>query len=247
MSRLTFFSVSWLILQMYSQSLTAQTWIDIELGAVATGYNDVRIPGSRGTFVSLSDELNSDPRFFLRLSGGYRFNQRNEVLVLYAPLTFVYSGQLDKDVFFSGVNYPSGSSIEARYTFNSYRATYRYYLIDGKDFQLALGGTLKVRDALIRFKGSDLQSERTDLGVVPLINLRAFWTPLPRLGLLLDADALGVRQGRAEDILLALTFRANQRLHIKAGYRLLEGGADNASVYTFSLFHYALAGAVFVF
>jgi len=29
---------------------------------------------------------------------------------------------------------------------------------------------------------------------------------------------------------------------VLAGYRVLEGGADNDEVYTFSLFHYAVAG-----
>jgi hypothetical protein len=29
---------------------------------------------------------------------------------------------------------------------------------------------------------------------------------------------------------------------IDAGYRLLEGGADNDEVFTFALFHYAVAG-----
>jgi hypothetical protein len=28
----------------------------------------------------------------------------------------------------------------------------------------------------------------------------------------------------------------------RAGYRVLEGGADNDEVYTFSMFHYAVAG-----
>jgi hypothetical protein len=31
---------------------------------------------------------------------------------------------------------------------------------------------------------------------------------------------------------------------LKAGYRILEGGADNDKVYTFSLFHHAVAGIV---
>jgi hypothetical protein len=34
----------------------------------------------------------------------------------------------------------------------------------------------------------------------------------------------------------------NERVSLQAGYRILEGGADNDEVYTFSLFHYAVAG-----
>jgi hypothetical protein len=36
-------------------------------------------------------------------------------------------------------------------------------------------------------------------------------------------------------------------LRLKAGYRILEGGASNDEVYTFALIHYALVGAVLTF
>jgi hypothetical protein len=34
---------------------------------------------------------------------------------------------------------------------------------------------------------------------------------------------------------------------LRVGYRILEGGADNDEVYTFSLFHYIVAGLVVSF
>ena len=49
-------------------------------------------------------------------------------------------------------------------------------------------------------------------------------------------------QGRAEDVLAAVLFRLSPALTIKAGYRLVEGGADNKEVYTFALIHYAAIG-----
>jgi hypothetical protein len=39
----------------------------------------------------------------------------------------------------------------------------------------------------------------------------------------------------------------NDHVSLKAGYRILEGGADNDEVYTFSLFHYVVAGIVMTF
>jgi len=35
---------------------------------------------------------------------------------------------------------------------------------------------------------------------------------------------------------------SKRRALLFAGYRILEGGADNEEVYTFSLFHYLVAG-----
>jgi hypothetical protein len=55
-------------------------------------------------------------------------------------------------------------------------------------------------------------------------------------------DALVGPQGRAEDVLLALIYDIAPSTKLFAGYRVLEGGADNDEVYTFSLFHYAVAG-----
>lgn len=42
---------------------------------------------------------------------------------------------------------------------------------------------------------------------------------------------------------LAVQCDLQPSLSLTAGYRILEGGADNDEVYTFSLFHYLVAGA----
>ncbi len=65
--------------------------------------------------------------------------------------------------------------------------------------------------------------------------------------LLVDADWLVGPQGRAEDILAAFQYHISDRILIKAGYRILEGGAKNIRVYTFSLFHYAVFGTTIMF
>jgi hypothetical protein len=223
----------------------SQVIIDIETGIVSTGYNDVRIPGDEGTFLSLSADLKSTSSFYTRARVAYKISERSELLGLWAPLKMEYSGQLNKDVVFQGVTYPNNSQLNTTYKFNSYRATYRYYLLQKSNLDIGLGVTLKVRDAYIAFQGDQgRESSKTDLGVVPLINFSIHWKPTERFGLLLDGDALAAPQGRAEDVLLALTFRASENLTFKGGYRILEGGADNATVYTFSMFHYAAIGVI---
>jgi hypothetical protein len=227
--------------------VNAQLSIDAETGIVFTGLNHVRIPGNEGTFVSLSGELNADPKPFARLKAGYRIGKRSEVLLLFAPLRFTYDGPVNRDVFFQGETYLANTPVTASYKFNSYRATYRYYLLERDHLEIGLGLTLKIRDALIGFEGGGLQSEKTDFGFVPLINFIVHWQPTGRFGLLLDGDALAAPQGRAEDVLAAITYRATKNVRLKAGYRILEGGAGNKTVYTFSLFHYGAVGAVLSF
>ncbi|MFO8023092.1 MAG: hypothetical protein R6U65_11540 [Perlabentimonas sp.] len=237
---------STLVLLLFTQSATfAQFTFDVEGGVATTGYNDVRIPGSDGTFISFSDELSSNPIFYSRVRVGFKFGSRSEVLALYAPLKFQYKGSVNRDVVFQGDTYPAGMQLNATYKFKSYRATYRYYIFDKSNFEAAVGLTVKVRDANIGIRGnSGLESVKTDLGVVPLVNFWVHWHATDRLGLLLDGDALAAPQGRAEDVLAAITYKATDSFSFKAGYRILEGGADNDSVYTFSLFHYGLVGVI---
>ena len=70
-----------------------------------------------------------------------------------------------------------------------------------------------------------LENEKTNVGFVPIINFRMLWKPDEKFGILLEGDALAARQGRAEDILVAATYRLADHFGLKAGYRILEGGA----------------------
>ena len=107
----------------------------------------------------------------------------------------------------------------------------------------AAGVTGKIRDAEISLYGPQAAS-KTNTGFVPLINLHAEWRPGGgAFGVLLDADALVAPQGRAEDVTLALTWDADEKITLRAGYRMLEGGADNDEVYNFAWIHYAVVGA----
>jgi hypothetical protein len=146
------------------------------------------------------------------------------------------------DIFFEGVTFPANTDLTGTYKFNSYRFTYRYEIVLKPKFEFGLGFTAKIRDAKIAMASADLESEKTNVGFVPIINFRMFWKLDEKFGILLDGDALAAPQGRAEDILIAATYRVSDRFGLKAGYRILEGGADNDEVYNFALFNYASLG-----
>ena len=80
---------------------------------------------------------------------------------------------------------------------------------------------------------------------MPIINFRLRWKIDEEFSLLVDGDALAAPQGRAADVLFAATYRLSDDFTIRAGYRILEGGADNDEVYNFSLFHYTSVGLSF--
>jgi len=231
-----------LILSVNVSTLNGQGSFDFETGAVGTGYNNVRIPGDQGTLFSLKDDLISKTEIFLRLRASYTIKSRHTLSLLYAPLETVSTGNVPYDIIFEGVTFPANTDLTGTYKFNSYRFTYRYEIVVKPKFEFGLGFTAKIRDAKIALSSSALESEKTNVGFVPIINFRMLWKLDEKFGILLEGDALAAPQGRAEDVLIAATYKLSDRLGFKAGYRILEGGADNDEVYNFALFNYASVG-----
>lgn len=223
-------------------NLFAQWFLDFENGLAASGYNDVAIPRSTGTRFSLTDDLTTDPGYFFRVRLGYHWKSRHTVSVFAAPLTLKAKGQVGKELAYFEETFPPNTPLEARYTFNSYRLTYRYDLIRKRKWQVGIGFTAKIRDAAIEVTGGNKSSEKTNVGFVPLLNFRVFWQFQNDWGLLLEGDAAAAAQGRAEDVLLALQYSLSDKVHIRAGYRIIEGGADVEEVYNFSLIHFMSVG-----
>jgi hypothetical protein len=230
------------ILSFNVLSLNGQASFDLETGAVGTGYNNVRIPGDEGTLFSLKDDLISKTEIFFRIRINYTIKTRHTLSLLYAPLETASNGNLPYDIFFEGVTFPANTDLTGTYKFNSYRLTYRYEIVLKPKFEFGLGFTAKIRDAKIALASAELENEKTNVGFVPIINFRMLWKPYEKLGILLDGDALAAPQGRAEDVLIAATYRLSDHFGLKAGYRILEGGADNDEVYNFALFNYASVG-----
>jgi hypothetical protein len=113
--------------------------------------------------------------------------------------------------------------------------------------RIGVGFTAKIRDAKIAVKSPTQVSEKTNVGFVPIVHFRLRWQFSPVLAFLLDGDALAAPQGRAEDVLAALAIKASEKVDLKVGYRILEGGADNDEVYNFALVHYLALGAIVCF
>jgi hypothetical protein len=224
-------------------------FFDAEGGYVWPGYIDVRIPNETGTLFSLTDDLPAESKFIYRLRLGYRFSPKHSLSVLFAPLSLNAQGRVNKDIFFNGDLFRANTDLRALYKFNSYRLTYRFDFINSKKWKVGLGLTAKIRDAEVRLEDQEKRSSNTDVGFVPLLNFRVEWMISTRISVLLEGDALASPggQGRAEDVLLALFYRLNDRVSLKAGYRILEGGANVESVYNFTLLNYMIAGVMFRF
>jgi hypothetical protein len=219
--------------------------LTLESGLVFTQRNDARIPGDGGSDLSLVDDLHSPVQPAFRLRPTLRLGERHELTALWAPLTIAARGQVDRDIQFLDASYSAGTPLLAVYRFDSYRLGYRYDLVHSDRWRLAVGVTAKLRSAEVSLYGEHAR-RKTDLGVVPLGHLLLEWrSQASSMGLRLEADALAAPQGRAEDVLLALTWALSPKAELYAGYRTLEGGSDIDEVYTFAWLHYGVLGLSF--
>lgn len=234
------------ILLFAAASSGAAGWfIDIEAGAAFPGYNDVQVPNdSTGTRFSLTDALDVPAVATWRLRIGLTAG-KHDFSILAAPLSLTGDGVLEEDVRFRGAMFTQGTHVNGLYRFDSYRLTWRWRLVDDPQWQFAAGLTAKIRDAEIRLEGGGHQESETNTGFVPLLSFALAWSPCGKVGLLLEGDALVGPVGRAEDVFLGGTLAFSDRLRLRLGARVVEGGADVESVYNFTLVSSITAGATY--
>jgi hypothetical protein len=227
----------------------ARPTLQIESGASFQTRNEARIPGSTGTLVDLT-KFGKGPAIPLRaeLSYGFGNNKKHVVRGLWAPFKLTSSGQkLSSATNFAGQSFNTTDDVSSLYKFNSYRLSYVYRFEQRSNWNFGLGFTGKIRDAEIRLTQNSVSGSKKNVGFVPLIRFEAtrvfneFWA------LHVDADGLAAPQGRALDLGIMLersltTFGAGHRASLIAGYRTVEGGADNDVVYNFAWLHTATLG-----
>ena len=221
--------------------------LEFEGGLLWAGRADVRIPGDEGTRLSLVDDLDAEGRVYVRGRGTWRPAPRHSLAVTVAPLEFTASGTLPRDTLFADTLFPVGTEADATYRFDSYRLTYRYRVWETRRFRADFGGTIFVRDAEITLEDGEQRGTDSDLGLVPLASFYLAWHPRPAWTVAIDGDALAAPQGRAIDVRCALQYTVRESLQLGLGYRILEGGADNDSVYTFALLHQLGVSVTWVF
>jgi len=210
--------------------------------AVYSARNDVALPGDTGSRFSYCNDLDSDVVFSPRAEAGYMFAGRHYAGFMASLLRIEADGTLDRDIRFDDKVFASGTKVKGKYRFDSYRATYRYHLVNNGNIKLGAGLTGKIRDAEISLEGGGQKGSLSNTGFVFLLNYYLEVVLSQHYSLLTYGDAAWSPYGRAEDIFAGLLYRIDKDTAIMAGYRMLEGGADNDTVYTFSMFHYAVLG-----
>jgi hypothetical protein len=226
---------------------TSKWTLELEAGPVWFGRNNVRIPNDTGSRFDLLDLTGDGPAPYARLYATYDFNERHALRLNLAPLSVAGNGSLDTAVRFKDADFAAAIPTRGSYKFNTYRLTYRWMFHRSDKWDLGLGAALLVRDAEITLRQGNLQRADDDLGLVPLLHFYGAYHLSDRTSLIMDFEGAAAPQGRAVDLALKLQHELPSGWHVFGGYRTLEGGADNDSVYTFAWLHFATIGAGYRF
>jgi hypothetical protein len=214
----------------------ARTSLEFELGAAQLKQNDLQSPNdATATRFDLArivgtETTQSTARITLRLptaSGA-------EWLAVYAPITFKGSAPLGQTVGFQGASFAGAPETSVSYRFDTYRLSWRTPVYQNANTTIRLGLTGLVRDASIALSQPGVSASRSNIGLVPLLHASAEHRISDRLSLLGDVDALGSQQGHAIDFSLRAQLAIDRDWAVSAGYRVLDGGANNDTLYNFA-------------
>ena len=229
------------VLQLSAQSdFRVRLYPQVAFGA----NNDICCPNNGdGTRLSLPGDLHrtSTAVFAPRAELEYAY-RRHHIMFAAVFVRENFTGFASEPIRFNTALFETGSSIDALYRFDTYRLSYRYRLVDRPKFQFELGATVLLRDAMVAMTGNDTSSAFYNLGVVPLISYYIGWTPIPKLSVYSYGDGLVSKYGRAEDIFAGVKYDVHPNIGVLAGYRVIEGGSNVKSVYTFALYHFLSIG-----
>lgn len=228
---------TWCIFLLLLSSAHAANEFNVETGLLENSYNQVRIPGDKGTQINLAPAF-SDSNLYYRLTYSRKLSNKNGIRLLFAPLTLRGERKFNHPVNFNNETFAANQEITTTYKFNSYRASYYHQFINNNEQLLRIGLTLKIRDAEIKLKQGPKVESRKDLGVVPLFYLFYEYQFSHKFRAALDFDGLIAPQGRAIDTALMFGRYLDKTTHLNVGYRILDGGADNDKVYTFAFINY---------
>ena len=210
--------------------------LTLELGATWQLRNTVQIPNEPPNTRFGLDELTGEgPYPAGRVMLDWPLGGKHHLRFIIAPLGIEETGTSSEPIVFQDTTFAAGE-VRATYRFDSYRATYRYVFHDSANWTWSGGATLNVRDAEIGLKQGDLRRTKSNTGLVPLLALYGEWRFAPGWTGVFDFEGLGAPQGRAIDAALKIGYDVSPRVNLAAGYRFLDGGADNDELYTFARF-----------
>ena len=216
--------------------------LNAELGFVAPVYHRVQFSRD-GTYIDYVEEGGQNVLFsFARLSVDAQLSDRHRLTLLWQPLDLQTRVRAARDLVVDGVTFPEGTPVDLRYSFPFYRLSYAYDIVHRERTQFALGPSLQIRNATLSVQSGDgeLRRDRRDVGLVPILKVRArhqlesqwffgleadgFYAPIRYLNIS-DNDVVGA----ILDASLFVGAPVGEQVDAYLNLRYLGGGADGTS------------------
>lgn len=216
-----------------------------ELGFLAVLGNQIQYGQSdNSTYFNYRKQGGQDVLFPVsRLSLELDWNKRNTIIFLYQPLTIETEVTFREDIQIDDMLFPAGTSMDLLYNFPFYRISYlRHLRIENEKFDLAIGGSLQIRNATIEFQSGDgtmLKSNR-DIGPVPVVKFRGKYhqnkntsTEIEIDGMYAPISYLNGSDNEVVGAILDASIRQNLQINNEVrgflNLRYLGGGAEGIS------------------
>lgn len=156
------------------ENMPARLQLTVESGFLAPFAHTYQA-GRNGTRLDYVNDAGQDILFpFVRFVADVRLWERHHAVFLYQPLELRTQRSLKDSLTVSGVTFDPGETINFKYGFPFWRASYIYDVLQGAPWELGVGASLQLRDASIWFENADgtKSVQKENVGPVPALKVR---------------------------------------------------------------------------
>lgn len=216
--------------------------LNLELGTVGVVKHTIQLSQDGSELDYVNEGGQNNLFFFARISAEVELFRRHTLIFLYQPIDLRTEQVLSRDVRIDQLTFPSGTPVNFRYGFDFYRFNYQFDFFRSRRHELAIGGGLQIRNAALSFTSADgtLRRVNNDIGVVPLLHLRARTTFRNGLFIGTEIDGLYARgriitgslyefEGALLDASLRVGLSLTNFMETFLNLRYLGGGAQGFS------------------
>lgn len=194
----------------------------VEAGFLAILDHKVQFGKQGSVFDYVRDGGQDNLFLFLRLSADITLFKQHILTFLYQPFDIRSESILREELKQDMATFAQGDAVNFRYGFDFYRVSYMYDIFPDKERELSFGLSLQIRNATIVFSNESgtKRSYRNDIGPVPIIKTRGYFTLPKRVWIGFEIDGfyapISVLNGSDSDVVGAIldaSFRVGYKVH----------------------------------
>ncbi len=195
--------------------------------------NKVTAPSNGGTTFDL-DKFNgdSDPTTTAAVTLQYRLDERQEILVSFAPYEGRDKGMFASPTAFGNVTYPAGTPLKSTFRLFDYRAQYSYDLspYDGWGLRLGAGATVQQLEIELATESGTLGQSVRDTVVAPYLYALGSYNITDDLVAFAELDGTAVGDMTLFEGGAGLRYHFNSQWDLGAAYRYAYREIDTSEV-----------------